>query len=109
MVVNAMCYSVVASGVMPWIAKMVPPKLKATSMGVLMGIQQIGVGTFAWLLGKFVKTYGYDNFPYFAGSATGIAAVLSAIVWMREGNDPYGSYCHNDVEEAAELKEKEDK
>ena len=61
MVVNAGCYSVVASGVMPWIAKMVPPKLKATSMGVLMGVQQIGVGTFSWLLGKFVKANSFGE------------------------------------------------
>jgi len=110
MVFNAVCYSVVASGVMPWLARMVQPNLKATTMGVLMGIQQIGVGTFSWLLGKFVKSYGWNYFPHFAGCASAIAAIFSAIVWYREGSDPYDSYTHEeDVEEAVELKGNDEK
>ena len=106
---NAVFYSVIASATMPWMARMVQPNLKATTMGVLMGIQQIGVGTFSWLLGKFVKSYGWNYFPHFAGCASAIATIFSAIVWYREGSDPYNSYSHGDVEEAVELKENEEK
>lgn len=90
--VNGICYSVIASCVMPWLGKMMPMNLKATAFGLLFGIQQIGVGSISSFLGKGVDQLGWVYFPYLCGSVAFISAAVTLILFFTEGLNPWDSY-----------------
>merc|ERR1712027_288155 len=102
---------------MKYMVEVTPQELHPTCFGLLMGIQQIGIGAISYFVGCYTKEYGYlgednenepgkGNFLYIFAGVGLIATVFGLGLIHNDGINPFKKkepvYADDEAKELAE-------
>ena len=86
-------YSIISSSAMKYMVEVTPIELHPTCFGLLMGIQQIGIGAISYFIGWYIEGYGYvsddGNFLYVFAAVGLIATVFGLALISNDGINPF--------------------
>lgn len=110
MIALGVAYSIISSSAMKYMVEVTPADLHPTCFGLLMGIQQIGIGITSYLSGYYIEHYGYvnqdANFLYCFGFVGILATVCGFGLILNDGIDPFNKGNEeNEVDSSQELEE----
>lgn len=114
MVIMGLAYSMLASGLWPLIALVIPEYQLGTAYGIAQSVQNLGLAVISILAGMIVDAHGYFMLEMFFLGWLWIALITSVAIWMSDivnggylNMTPNQREKYDDSRKASDLLEKE--